>query len=275
MRVLVKVGGAQLEEPTARGVFARAVAGARHAGHELILVHGGGGQIRRLGERLGLEEVRVRGLRVTDEPTAEVVQWVLAGEVGKSLAASLVQCEVPAVSLCGADAGLFDAEPLDARLGYVGRIGSVRPAVVQTLLDASLVPVIATTAPLAAGASGPDARFYNINADHAVAPLAAALEAQAVLFLSDVPGVLVDGAIVPALDADQVAAHEASGVVSGGMIPKLEAALEACAARPDALVKIAPAGGDEPILAALAGKAGTRISPLLAPPPSPQAAQHG
>jgi acetylglutamate kinase len=268
MRLLVKVGGAQLEQPAAREALARSLAAARRAGHELVVVHGGGNQIRALCAALGIAERSVSGLRVTDERTADVVLLVLAGQVNRELVQALGRAGLPAVGLSGADGGLFAVKkhrPVSgADLGYVGEVARVDARPAEVLLRAGYVPVIATVAPLAAGEDAPDDRFYNVNADMAVAPLAAAFACDAVVFLTDVPGVLdAAGELVPALDPVRCRELRASGVIRGGMIPKVESALAALAAAPRALVKIAPAGAESAVLAALAPAHGTRFLPSL------------
>lgn len=261
-RIVIKIGGAALEEPAPRAAFARAVASIRAAGADVVVVHGGGNQVGRLSERLGLPTKRVAGLRVTDAATAEVVLAVLGGEVARKLAAALVAAGVPALSLTGADAGLFSARRLvhpDADLGYVGEVRHVDGDVLQRLSAAGFVPLVASVAP-DADADADDDCFLNINADHAVAPLAAAFGADAVLFLSDVPGVLdASRARLAELtpEATRTLVHE--GVISGGMLPKVDAALAAAAANPSALVKIALADGDDAVRAALRPDVGTRF----------------
>lgn len=261
MRLLVKIGGAQLEQAAARAELAQALARARAAGHELVLVHGGGNQIRELVRRIGLPESYHQGLRVTDAQTAEVVLQVLCGTVNKQLVAALAQAGVRAVGLCGADGGSFGAEPLLAEgveLGYVGRVHTLDTRLLETLLAQGYVPAIATTAPLAADAAGPAEHFYNINADMAAGPIGAALRCDAILFLTDVPAVLdATRQRIAALNASECARLRASGVIAGGMIPKVEAALDALAAHPRSRVKIAPAAGPDCVLQALSPAVGT------------------
>lgn len=270
MRLLVKVGGAQLEAPAARLSFARSIQKAREAGHELVIVHGGGNQIRDWVRRLGLPEQYHQGLRVTDAATAEVVLAVLCGQVNKWLVQALAELQVPAVGLCGADGSTFSARAVHATgvdLGYVGAVAQVNRALVDTLCQAGFVPVLATSAPLAPKAAGSRDQFYNINADMAAGPLGAALRADAIVFLTDVPGVLdADKRLCAELSAERCAQWRSSGVIHGGMIPKVEAALEALAAHPSALVKIAPAQGENAVLAALSGEVGTRfVNPAFVP----------
>ncbi len=263
MRILVKVGGAQLEDASARAELVRSVALARDAGHEIVLVHGGGNQIRTLVRRLGLPEKYHAGLRVTDADTAEVVLMVLAGLVGKTLAAAFEEQGVRAVGLCGADGSTFAAVPErrdGVDLGYVGAVGNVDRRLVETLLAQGYLPLIATVAPQARTA---DRTFHNVNADIAAGPLAKELVAEALLFLTDVPGVLdADGSLIQALSPGRCAELSATGVIRGGMIPKVEAALAALAANPKILLKIAPAAGPSSLLAALSPAVGTRFCAL-------------
>lgn len=263
MKILVKIGGAQLEEQGARETFAAAVGAARCAGHELVLVHGGGNQIRALAERLALKTQKVDGLRVTDAATAEVALAVLGGTVNRTLVATLGAAGVPAVGLTGADGGLFQVSrhmPGGRDLGYVGEVCHVDTSVVDALLAAGQLPVIASVAPLAASEEGPRDHLYNVNADAAAAPLAAALQADAVLFLTDVPAVLgAEGEPLASLDPEQATGLRAAGVLGGGMLPKLDAAFAAADARPDALVRVAPAAGPDAINAALGEGVGTTL----------------
>jgi acetylglutamate kinase len=262
--VLVKVGGAQLEEPATRDELVRSVALAQAADLEVVLVHGGGNQIRTLVRRLGLPENYHEGLRVTDAETAAVVLQVLAGTVGKTLAAAFEKQGVHAVSLCGADGSIFSAVPeirAGVDLGFVGAVGRTDRRLIDHLLAEDYLPLIATVAPAADGA---DQSFYNVNADMAAGPLARALDCQALLFLTDVPGVLdADGRLIPTLSAEQCAELRASGVLRGGMIPKVEAALAAVAENPEALVKIAPAARENAVLSALDAGVGTRFTNVV------------
>jgi len=263
VRILAKVGGAQLEQPAARAALCRSIASARRAGHEIVLVHGGGNQIRDVVKKLGLTERYHEGLRVTDAPTADVVLMVLAGLVNKELVHALSECGVPACGLSGADGATFHARKNRAAtvdLGYVGNVERTNNKLVDTLLSGGFVPVIATAAPLAAGEEDARDHFYNINADLAAGPLARALDCDALLFLTDVPGVLDgDRERIASLTPERCAKLRAGGVVTGGMIPKVDAALAALRENPDAIVKIAPAGIDDCVLRALDASVGTRF----------------
>jgi acetylglutamate kinase len=264
VKLLVKIGGAQLEHPQARREVAQAVATACRDGHEVVVVHGGGNQIRDVAGRLGLPERYHDGLRVTDAATAEVVLMVLGGLVNRLLVQALQEQGLRAVGLTGADGGLFSARPHrpdGADLGFVGAVAQVDPAIVTTLLASGAVPVVATVAPLAAAADGDRSQLYNVNADMAAGPLAAALGADALLFLTDVPAVL-DGAGRPLAELTPAdgARLRRDGVLRGGMLPKVDAALAAIAAAPAAIVKIAPAAGTDAVRGALRGDVGTRFT---------------
>jgi acetylglutamate kinase len=262
MKILVKIGGAQLEQDGARDALARSLQRAIAAGHQLVVVHGGGNQIRDLVRALRLPEQYHEGIRITDAKTADVVLQVLAGQVNKQLVHALESAGVRAAGLCGADGSSFhvqkDKEDRAVDLGYVGTVARIDTRLIDTLLDAGFTPVIATTAPLAVGE--PDARdhFYNVNADLAAGPLAKALGADALLFLTDVQGVLDgDERRIERIDTRRCEGLREQGVIRGGMIPKVEAALAALAENPRALVKIAPAFGADAVLAALEPSAGT------------------
>lgn len=268
MRILAKIGGAQLEVREKRLAVCASLASARDAGHEIVVVHGGGNQIRELSTKLGLEVRQHQGLRITDAATADVVLMVLAGLVNKELVADLSSRGVHAVGFCGADGESFGARKLTpggVDLGFVGEVAHVEPALAKVLLREGFTPVIATSAPLDRRVEGSREHFYNVNADLAAGPLARALECDALVFLTDVAGVLdASKERIPALDRARCAALRASGVIAGGMIPKVEAALAAAAALPaSALVKIAPADVHDCVLAALAHDVGTTFKEEL------------
>ena len=261
MRVIVKVGGAQLESREGRQVFARSVAAARQAGHEVIVVHGGGAQLKELCARVGLDEVRHEGLRVTCAETSELALAVLGGAVNRKLVLALESETVPAVGLTGADGQSYAAQkhtPGGVDLGYVGELVCVDGTLVETLLAAGYVPVLASMAPLARLAEGDDAHVYNVNADSAAGALATPLGADALLFLTDVPAVRDgDGTELAELDAALTAALTETGALAGGILPKVRAAFAALAEAPEMRIKIAPADGPDAVLEALDGACGT------------------
>ena len=264
MRLCVKIGGAQLEQEAARSRLAIAVASARSAGHEIVVVHGGGNQIRTLSARLGIPDRYHDGLRITDEPTAEVVLMVLGGAVNKTLVRSLGEAGVSAIVYTDISRGGTFAvrrhAPGGQDLGFVGAVRRVDRRLVDSLLASAFVPVLATVAPLDTAEPGDRSALYNVNADHAAAPLARAFGCEAMLFLTDVPGVLdAQGRLLPSLDAKNSEELRRAGVIRGGMIPKVDAALGALRDLPSGLVKIAPADGDDAVLRALDDSVGTRF----------------
>lgn len=264
MRLMVKVGGAQLETPAGRQSFAASVASARAAGHEVIVVHGGGAQLKELCERVGLAEVRHEGLRVTCAETSELALCVLGGSVNKTLVRALEDGGVPSVGLTGADGSVFRVRkhaPQGVDLGYVGEIEVVDSTLVDALLAAGFMPVLCSVAPLAAGQDGDATRFYNVNADTAAGALAATLDVDVLLFLTDVPAVRdAAGRSLALIDPAGALDLIASGALQGGMLPKVRAALDALGSRPACVVKIAPAAGENAVLEALAESCGTSIA---------------
>jgi acetylglutamate kinase len=227
--VVVKLGGSTLG---AHDTSLRDIAAARRDGRDVVVVHGGGSTISAWLERAGVEARFVRGLRVTDAATLEVVVAVLAGLVNKRLVAELSALGAPAVGLSGADGRILQAHRYDEELGYVGQIHRVEPQPVQELLRLAYVPVIAPIAVDASeGARDDGSRLLNTNADTAAGEIAAALGAVQLVFLTDVEGVLDEAKrLMPRLTSDQARAMVASGVAAGGMIPKIDAGVRAAAA---------------------------------------------
>jgi acetylglutamate kinase len=215
-----KVGGPALEDDALVRPLAEEV---RRAGGDVVLVHGGGRQIERLLATLGIESRFVDGRRVTSPEAMEVVEMVLAGSVNKRLAAGLTAAGVPAVGLSARDAGLVRAR-LVPELGRVGRPERVDARPLRALWRAGLVPVIA---PVSAGPSG---EAVNVNADEVALAIAAALGASTLVYLSDVDGVRLDGQAAGALSAGGAEQRIADGSISGGMVMKVRAALDAVAA---------------------------------------------
>lgn len=263
MRLLVKIGGAQLEQPHARATLCGAIAAARTDGHEVVVVHGGGNQIRTVQKAMGLADRYHDGLRLTDAATADVVLMVLGGLVNRTLVASLQRAGLSAVGLSGADGGTFSAAKLERQgvdLGFVGTVEGVDAKLVRELLQHGHVPVLATVAPRRAAAD--DEPFFNLNADHAAGPLCRAFACDALLFLTDVDGVRGEhGERLAALTPEGSAALVRSGTATGGMLPKLEAAVLALHENPRALVKIAPGGGGDAVRRALQADVGTTFRP--------------
>jgi acetylglutamate kinase len=224
--IVVKLGGSTLGS---HDTSLRDIAAACRDGRPVVVVHGGGAAISDWLQRLGVEASFVRGLRVTDAATLDVVVAVLAGVVNKRLVAELSALGAPAVGISGADAMLLQARRYDSDLGYVGKIDRVDPSVIEELLRAGRLPVIAPIAIESDGAAAP--QLLNTNADTAAGEIAAALQAERLVFLTDVDGVLdADRHLIPRLTAAEADALIASGVAVGGMIPKLEAAIRAATA---------------------------------------------
>ena len=220
---VVKIGGAALEDLELRRRFAEDIVLLSWVGIKVVAVHGGGKQISEMLDKLGLQPHFVDGMRVTDQPTLEVVQMVLGGTLNQELVRLVQTLGGTAVGLTGKDGGLARAKRRGGSpdLGYVGDVTEFRRGVVDKLL-ADFIPIIA---PLAAGEDG---QTYNINADVFAAGLAAALDAEKLVLLTDVPGVKgAGGKLLSTLSASEARQLIADGVISGGMIPKVDNALAA------------------------------------------------
>jgi acetylglutamate kinase len=244
--VVVKLGGSTLG---AHDTSLRDIAAAHDAGTPMVVVHGGGAIVNEWLARAGIEARFVRGLRVTDERSLEVVVAVLAGLVNKQIVAELAALGARVVGMSGADGGLLRARRFDDELGYVGRIEQVDARAVEELLRAGYVPVVAPIA------LGDDGGLLNTNADTAAGEIAAALGARTLVFLTDVAGVKDEhGAVRERLTAAQAQAMIESGVATGGMIPKLEAACSAALAGCE--TRIVDGTREGALRAALGGDAG-------------------
>ena len=220
--VVVKFGGNAMGDDAAMDGFARDIVLLRQVGVNPVVVHGGGPMINEMLDRLGIASEFVNGKRVTDAATIEVVEMVLSGRVNKRIVQAINGQGGRAVGLSGKDSNLITCDPADPALGFVGEPTRIDPSVLQTLFADDIIPVIA---PLGAGRGG---QTYNINGDTAAGAIAAALQADRLLLLTDVAGVKnAEGDVVTALNAAEVEALTASGVISGGMIPKTETALKA------------------------------------------------
>jgi len=232
LRITVKFGGSILEQAGVAEGILRQVAEACADGNQVILVHGGGKNLNRRLDQMGIESRFEHGLRVTDSETLKVAVMVLAGEVNKQLVRGLVEIGQPAVGICGADAsavicrkiGPGDGTPVGVDYGFVGVPSEVRRPLFDTLLGAGMVPVVASIA------IGPDARLYNVNADQMASACAWGTGSSRLVYLTDVEGVLgPDGGVVPELKPRDVEEGVRRGVIAGGMLPKTRACLEALA----------------------------------------------
>jgi acetylglutamate kinase len=224
MKFVVKLGGAALEKPELLQGCAKAVANLATDGHQVALVHGGGVQLTKLLAQMGKKSEFVAGLRITDAETRDAALMVLGGRVNKSLVAALDQCGQAAVGLTGGDGHVFRARKKKTKpdLGFVGEIASTDPKWLDAIWAMGAVPVISSIA------LGFDGEYYNINADEMAAACAVATKADALVFLTDVPGVKgADGNVLRWLSLKEIPALEKQAVVSGGMLPKLNACKEA------------------------------------------------
>ncbi len=221
MRVVVKIGGAALDNPGVLRKCAHAVVELAADGHQVAVIHGGGAELTRTLERLGKKSEFINGLRVTDAETRDMALMVLAGMVNKRLVSAIGAAGKPAIGLCGGDGGTVRARKKENNgcdLGYVGEICAVEPRWIQAIWSQGGIPVISS---LAVGATG---EYYNVNADQMAAACAVACKASALIFLTDVAGVKdADGAVIRWLDMSQIATLVETSVVQGGMLPKLEA----------------------------------------------------
>lgn len=224
--IVVKYGGNAMISDELRQAVISDIILLHLVGLRVVVVHGGGPEISEMLKKTGKESRFVDGLRYTDEETMDVVQQVLCGRVNKNLVATLNRLGGRALGLCGLDGGLFQARLLDERFGLVGEITKVDPTPVNDALDNNYIPVVSTVA------LGTDAETsYNINADTAAAKLAVALGAEKLILLTDVRGLLRDPkderTLIPELQLSQVPALVREGVISGGMIPKVDCCVEA------------------------------------------------
>ena len=224
MRFVVKLGGAGLETPALLDGCVRAITELVRDGNQVVVVHGGGAQLTRTLKALGKESTFINGLRITDAETRDVALMVLAGRVNKTLVAALGAHGQPAVGLSGGDGLLFRARKKRTvpDLGYVGEIAASDPRWIEAIWQLNGVPVLSSMA------LGFDGEYYNINADEMAAACAVACRADALVFLTDVPGVKdANGEVLRWLSIDQIAEMAKSAVISGGMLPKLGACREA------------------------------------------------
>jgi acetylglutamate kinase len=222
--VVVKLGGAAMDKAGLAASFAEDVSLVQSAGIHPVVVHGGGPQVTQYSARLGIETTFVDGLRVTDAETLDVATMVLAGKLNTEVVATLVSGGVSAVGLSGVDGRLLLAERQAAPdLGFVGEVVHVNAGVVHTLLEKRYVPVVAS---IAVDVSG---QAYNVNADVVAGELAVALGAEKLVYLNDVPGLIgPTGDLLSELSAAQASdLLSQSGIVEGGMVPKLESAVAA------------------------------------------------
>lgn len=221
MKVVIKIGGAAVEDKSTLHKCALAVVQLAQDGHRVAVVHGGASALTRTLGLLGKKSNFIDGLRITDAETRDVALMVLAGTVNKSLVAAIGAAGMPAVGLCGGDGLVFRARKKKMPghdLGYVGEICSVEPRWLEAIWQQAGIPVLSSVA------LGTDGEYYNVNADQVAASCAIACHAHALIFLTDVPGVRnAEGSVIPWLNTSQIEPLIANAVIGGGMLPKLEA----------------------------------------------------
>ena len=223
--VVVKFGGNAMGDDDAMAQFARDIVLMRQVGINPVVVHGGGPMINEMLDRLGIKSNFVRGKRVTDKPTIQVVEMVLTGLVNKRIVQAIMDEGGRAVGLSGKDDDLMVCEADDPELGFVGKPVKINAQVLRDLFEAGIIPVVA---PVATGTQ-PNETF-NVNGDTAAGAIAGALNADRLLLLTDVSGVKdADGNVVTAMTPENVSEMIADGTIAGGMIPKTETALKAIA----------------------------------------------
>ena len=235
MTIVIKYGGHAMVDDQLKSNFARDITLMKFIGLDPVVVHGGGPQINKVLEQMGMHPKFVRGMRLTDEPTMDVVEMVLGGKVNKGIVAQINQQGGKAVGLTGKDGGLIRAEKLHIVYhqdddkppeiidpGLVGRVTDVNPDIINTLTRKDFIPIIA---PIGIGESG---ETYNINADLVASSVATALSAGRLIFLTDVDGLLdTSGTLLSSIGAEDINHMIEKNEISGGMIPKIECALDA------------------------------------------------
>ena len=231
-RIVIKIGGNEVDDEGFLSGLVETIKQMREAGilptgsTRPVIVHGGGKEIARLQNAMGLAPAFIEGLRVTDKESLDVAEMVLSGLVNKRLVARLMGTGVPAVGLSGVDFGLIRVEKMvhpSGDLGWVGRIVEVQTEHLESLLNRGLVAVIS---PISLGVDG---HTYNVNADHAAMAVAQSLKASQLIFVSNVPGVVIEDQVVPEIRASQAEEWIKSGKIHGGMVPKVRSALEGVA----------------------------------------------
>lgn len=248
--VCIKIGGRVAADNDALSLFAVELVELRHR-YRFVLIHGGGVEVSRISRRFHVEPVFMDGVRMTSPEEMDIVDMVLAGKVNKQLVRYLFGMGIPAVGLSGADGGLLIGEPVKAGT-RTGKPKSVDPTVIQALMREGYMPVLSPVA-MDAGGLG-----LNINADDAALAIAVALSAPLLIFISDIPGILKSDEVVPRMRPDEAEREIESGIISGGMIPKVRAS---AGALKKGVGGVVIGGYDEAgdLLSLIEGKCGTKI----------------
>lgn len=225
--VVVKYGGNAMTNEELKNAVMSDIVLLSLVGVKVVLVHGGGPEINDMLKKVGIESKFINGLRYTDEATVDIVKMVLAGKVNKELVSHLTRHKGKAIGLCGIDGQMIMAHKMEGEvdLGFVGEIDSVNTVPITDALENGYVPVIATVA------CGEDGQTYNINADTAAARIAAELGAENLILMTDISGLLRDKddktTLIPAVQVSEVPFMKRQGIISGGMIPKIDCCVEA------------------------------------------------
>ncbi len=223
--IVVKYGGNAMLNAELRNAVMGDIVLLSLVGVKVVLVHGGGPEISELLNRVGKKSEFINGLRVTDEETSEIVQMVLAGKINKTLVNYIQNNGGKAIGLSGMDGHLIEAKKLDPALGYVGEISRINPQPILDVLQHGYIPVVSTI-----GCDTGD-KAYNINADTAAAAIASALKAESLVSMTDIGGILRDkddpSSLIPMIHIDDAPKLMRDGIISGGMIPKVECCINA------------------------------------------------
>lgn len=221
--VVIKYGGAALINEDIKTTLIKDIALMKYVGFKPVVVHGGGKDINKALEAVGIEPKFKDGLRVTDEPTMEIVQQVLAGKINKNITTELCMHGINAVGICGKDAGFMQVKktmPNGMDIGLVGEVTEVRTDLINTLIDNDFVPVISSIGVDEKGTS------YNVNADYAAVAVAGALKAEKLVFVTDISGIMRDvndpDSVISVIKTDEVNKLIEDGTISGGMLPKVQ-----------------------------------------------------
>ncbi len=223
--IVVKYGGNAMQSEELKNAVMNDIVLLSFIGIKVVLVHGGGPEISEMLKRIGKKSEFVNGLRVTDKETAEIAQMVLAGKINKSLVGLIESIGGSAIGLSGMDGHMITACPLDEKLGFVGDVTDVNPKPILDVLEKGYIPVISTVG------YDKEENCYNINADTAAAKIAAALHAESLISMTDIDGILRDvndpKSLIPVINVSEAPQLMHEGIISGGMIPKIECCIEA------------------------------------------------
>jgi len=223
--IVVKYGGNAMINEELKNSVMRDIVLLNLIGVKVVLVHGGGPEISEMLKKVGKESVFIDGLRYTDEETVEIVRMVLAGKINKTLVNLIEKIGGKAIGLCGIDGHMLQCEAADPRLGYVGKITDVNTKIITDSLNAGYIPIVSTVG------YDDDGNIYNINADTAAAALAGALGAESLILMTDTKGVLRnkddESSLIEKIYVSDIPSLVKQGIISGGMIPKIDCCREA------------------------------------------------